>query len=96
VPVKNERNGLTMAILIVSAEDFDANPAEYRNRPRITKVVVVDRDSFLEFSRMKSATEADLINAKVAAMVRAGEISMEGHGVPVDELLLDELRGHAT
>lgn len=85
-----------MAILVVSAEDFDKKPAEYKSGLQITKVVVVDHDTFTKLSSMKSATEIDFVNAKVTAMLRAEEISLNGPDFSVDDLLLQELRGRAT
>jgi hypothetical protein len=100
VPVKTESGGIEMSFLIVDAKDFDKNPAEYRRQARTTNVVVVSNGGFIVLSKMEPAGEAELINAGIKAMYDAGELSMEGHGVPVEELeeqlRLEELRGHAT
>lgn len=82
-------------MIAVSSADFAANPGKYLSQAHRAKVIITHHGRFFELSCMEPAKEAELIKAGIQAMYEAGELSDDGPGVPVD-VLLEELRGHAT
>ena len=84
----------------VSAEEFAANPDKYLSQAHSAKVLITHHGRVLELAKMDPAKEAEMIRDGIQALYEAGEIPLDGSGVPVEKLqeeLQEEiLRGRAT
>lgn len=96
VPVYLREKRFDMTVIVVSAKDFAADPSKFLSQAHQAQVLITHHGRFLELSKIDPKKEAEMIKAGIQILFENGELSTDGPGISVDDLLLEELQGRAT